>query len=191
MLHAAPVVSHGDAVIEGLAALAFALLAGTAIFTATAAVLLAARAATRPSFCTVATAKALLLGAATLRGGLKQGSVSAHVRLDAQLAVELDVIKLLDGNINFRQHGDALARIERILHELADSGVERFARIVEARNVLVLRKELGGRTELEHLTPARPDADALRLLWRHARRLVFHSTRARCRHSESCGKRAG
>ena len=50
----------------------------------------------------------------------------------------------------FDHIGDSDEELEAA-DELADRGIEGLARVVEARDILVLREELGGRLEAEHL----------------------------------------
>jgi len=83
-----------------------------------------------------AAAAASLLG--LLRRLLEECGVEALVRGDADELVERRLVDLVQCHLDVRKHAGRLARVQRVLDELADRRVQALPRVVKARDVLVL-----------------------------------------------------
>ena len=161
MLHPAAIVLHHDAVehvaLRRLAAAAAALAGGTV-----AGVVVGVGVGRRRGRRRRRRLLPLLR-----RVGREERVVEARVALHADQLVERGAVHLLDGDVDLGEHVDRLARVERVLDELAHRRVQRLARVVEAGDVLVLREELGGRLEAEDLAARGGDDRAVLGLGRH------------------------
>mmetsp|Transcript_3406 Transcript_3406/g.15505 ORF Transcript_3406/g.15505 Transcript_3406/m.15505 type:complete len:691 (-) Transcript_3406:99-2171(-) len=90
-----------------------------------------------------------------------QRAVLANVRLEPDEILVLTQRHLLHRDVHVGEHPDALRRIERVLDELTQGGIQRLARVLETRDALVVLEELRRGLALQVFVPG-----SFRL-WRH------------------------
>mmetsp|Transcript_11643 Transcript_11643/g.52657 ORF Transcript_11643/g.52657 Transcript_11643/m.52657 type:complete len:439 (+) Transcript_11643:1748-3064(+) len=82
-----------------------------------------------------------------------QRAVLANVRLEPDEILVLTQRHLLDRDVHVGQHPDALRRVQGVLDELTQSGVQRLTRVLETRDALVVLEELRRGLALQVFVP--------------------------------------